>query len=352
MNNNAGSKPALEVANSLPESFVPNLCQSNALFFLLLSTQLFALVVALISSTHGLLNWEFLGLFSIYCHCIVLSCSAIICQSQSLLTTRSPKYLSIFCLLTICIVAAAVATLCELLIPQAKGAHTEYFIFRSVLVSAIVGGVLLRYVYLQNEWKIQKQAELRAKLEALQARIRPHFLFNSMNTIASLIAIDPDQAESAILDLSELFRSTLNNQQMLISAEEELALCKRYLNIEGLRLGKRLRLRWDVDQSILPVKIPPLTLQPLLENAIYHGIQPLTEGGEISIHAYCKTNVAYILISNPLPKSPQEHHGNQIALKNIQQRLAAIFGSAAIIKTSHLDDQFTVTLRLPVEIPK
>lgn len=352
MNNNAGSKPALEVANSLPESFVPNLCQSNALFFLLLSTQLFALVVALISSTHGLLNWEFLGLFSIYCHCIVLSCSAIICQSQSLLTARSPKYLSIFCLLTICIVAAAVATLCEFLIPQAKGAHTEHFIFRSVLVSAIVGGVLLRYVYLQNEWKVQKQAELRAKLEALQARIRPHFLFNSMNTIASLIAIDPDQAESAILDLSELFRSTLNNQKMLISAEEELTLCKRYLNIEGLRLGKRLRLRWDVEQSILPIKIPPLTLQPLLENAIYHGIQPLTEGGEISIHAYCKAEVAYILISNPLPKSPHEHHGNQIALKNIQQRLAAIFGSAAIIKTSHLDDQFTVTLRLPVEIAK
>jgi two-component system sensor histidine kinase AlgZ len=173
-----------------------------------------------------------------------------------------------------------------------------------------------------------------------------------MNTIASLIAIDPDQAESAILDLSELFRSTLNNQKMLISAEEELTLCKRYLNIEGLRLGKRLRLRWDVEQSILPIKIPPLTLQPLLENAIYHGIQPLTEGGEISIHAYCKAEVAYILISNPLPKSPQEHHGNQIALNNIQQRLAAIFGSAAIIKTSHLDDQFTVTLRLPVEIAK
>ena len=352
MNNNAGSKPTLEVANSLTESFVPNLCQSNALFFLLLSTQLFATLVALIASTSGLLNWEFLGLFSVYCHSIVLSCSAIICLCQPFLAARSTKYLSIFCLITIGVVAATVAMLCEALVPQAKGAHAEYFVFRSVLVSVIVGGVLLRYVYLQNQWKIQKQAELRAKLEALQARIRPHFLFNSMNTIASLIAIDPEKAENAILDLSELFRSTLNNQEMLISAEEELALCKRYLNIEGLRLGKRLRLRWDIETNIQLVKIPPLTLQPLLENAIYHGIQPLTEGGEIHIHAYCKAQVAYILISNPLPKAPHEHHGNQIALNNIQQRLATIFGSAAVIKTSHLDDQFTVTLRLPIEAPK
>lgn len=352
MNNNARSKRDSDNTNTLPESFVPNLCQSNALLFLLLSTQLFALVVALISAQSGFLNWVFLGLFSVYCHCIVLSCSAIICQSQSLLAERSPKYLSIFCLSTICAVSAAIATLCESLVPQAQGEYAQYFISRSVLVSAIVGAVLLRYVYLQNQWKIQKQAELRAKLEALQARIRPHFLFNSMNTIASLITIDPDKAENAILDLSELFRATLNNQEMLILAEQELSLCKRYLNIEGLRLGKRLRLKWDIEQAVNSVKIPPLTLQPLLENAIYHGIQPLTEGGEIYIHAYCKNKVAYILISNPLPSAPQKHDGNHIALDNIQRRLEAIFGSSAVLKTSHQDMQFTVTLRLPIEVPK
>jgi two-component system sensor histidine kinase AlgZ len=212
-----------------------------------------------------------------------------------------------------------------------------------------LAAILLRYFFLQHQWKEQRQAELRARIQALQARIRPHFLFNSMNSIASLIAIDPQKAEDAVIDLSTIFRATLNNQTALIPVDEEIALCRRYLNIEALRLGNRLQISWKLAPSQQTVLIPPLTLQPLVENAIYHGIQPLTEGGTIAIESEIKQGYLYILISNPYDLSKQQHHGNSIALDNISSRLQAIFGVGAILKTSQLDNIFTVTLRIPVK---
>tara|TARA_R110000850_G_scaffold146857_2_gene269006 strand:+ start:61 stop:570 length:510 start_codon:yes stop_codon:yes gene_type:complete len=169
-----------------------------------------------------------------------------------------------------------------------------------------------------------------------------------MNSIASLIAINPQQAEDAVLDLCSLFRATLNNQKTLIPIEEEIELCKRYLNIEALRLGERLKLDWQIKKLIKKVQIPPLTLQPLFENAIYHGIQPRIEGGTITLTCEEKNNSLSIMISNPLPESSNKHDGNHIALDNIRSRIQAIFGDHAILKTSTYNNIFTVTLRIPI----
>jgi two-component system sensor histidine kinase AlgZ len=227
------------------------------------------------------------------------------------------------------------------------------FLIKNLLISAIIGMLLLRYFFLQFQWREQKQAELRARIEALQARIRPHFLFNSMNTIASLISINPEQAEEAVLDLSSLFRATLNNQVMLIPLDDEISLCRRYLNIEALRLGKRLHIDWQLETNELSnqnnLKIPPLTLQPLVENAIYHGIQSRTEGGTITIKSHYKHDTVYILISNPYEPSLDKHQGNHIALDNIRSRLSGIFDSTAVLKVSQLDGIYTVTIRIPVK---
>ncbi|TNC81472.1 MAG: sensor histidine kinase [Oleiphilus sp.] len=350
MNPGTGPKQTLKSDEGHSANFMPDLCQVTAVLFLLLSTQLFALIITLITSKKGLIDWEFLGLLSVYCHCIVLSCATVICQSRPWLANRSVRLVAAYCLSAIIAVSALFSWMFTRIIPSGSLPLEQDFILRSVLISALVGGILLRYFYLQHQWRLQKQAELRARLQALQARIRPHFLFNSMNSIASLVTIDPERAEEAILDLSQLFRATLNNQKMLITAEEELELCKRYLNIEGLRLGERLKLNWQVSDDIKAARIPPLSLQPLLENAIYHGIQPLTSGGTIDVKAFCKDNSAYIMISNPFVPGPSKSQGNQIALDNIRSRFSAIFGQDAIIKTSQLDDCFTVTLRFPKKI--
>lgn len=347
MNPSARSKEDFPNHSDSSPTFLPDICQLNAVFFLLLGTQLFALMATLIVSKSTLLDWETLGALSVYSHCIVLSCAAILCASQKRLSQKSVKTTAFVCLLIILLVSGLISSLFIAALPTEFYTNKNDLFAKTLIISAIIGGLVLRYRYLQHQWEIHRQAELRARLEALQARIRPHFLFNSMNSIASLVTIDADRAEEAILDLSELFRATLQTQKMLISVSDELDLCKRYLNIEGLRLGSRLQVEWRIESEISQFRLPPLTLQPLIENAIYHGIQPLTEGGCIRIEGYTKADTAYLLIRNPMPKKGTQHCGNQIALDNIDKRFKALFGPGALIKTSHQDDNFTVTLRFP-----
>ncbi len=330
------------------QTFIPDLCQLQSVLLMLILTQLFALIVSLVIGGEYLLDWANLGLLSVYCHVIVLSCGAVICASRKRLAELSARNSALLSLLLIIGTSYAVSRGSALLMGDHFVGDEGLFVWRTVLVSSLLGMLLLRYFYLQFQWREQKQAELRSRLEALQARIRPHFLFNSMNAIASLITVDPERAEEAVLDLSSLFRATLKTREMLISLDEELALCRRYLNIEALRLGKRLAVEWEVESTVGSSLIPPLTLQPLLENAIYHGIQPLTHGGTIRIECYRRKETNYVLITNPYEPTSQHSHGNQMALDNIRHRFLALFGEAAILKTSRQDKQYTVTLRFPV----
>ncbi len=333
--------------------FVPDLCQVNSVLFVLILTQLLAFILSLVTANQTLIDWEYLGLLSFFCQSIALSCAAIICWTRNSIRKQRLSVVIMYFMGVILGVTGLYSWLSSELLFPSIGMNISLFIFKNILISGIIGALVLRYFYLQFQWREQKQAELRARIEALQARIKPHFLFNSMNTIASLISIDPQRAEDAVLDLSTLFRATLNNQMMLIPLEDELALCRRYLNIEALRLGDRLNIDWQLDLGLntneTQLKIPPLTLQPLVENAIYHGIQPRTEGGTITIKSHCHHETIYILISNPFDSSLQKHQGNHIALDNIRSRLSALFGPTAVLKTSQLDGIYTVTLRIPIK---
>lgn len=328
--------------------FIPDLCKVQSVLFLLILTQLLSLVLCLTLSVNALLDWELLGLFSLFCHAIALSFAAIMCLSRAFLSHKNLIFIALYFLIINFLLTLGLGTLGSLILFPFFFENAQLFIIKSCIISCIIAGILLRYFYLQAQWKLQKQSELNARIQALQARIRPHFLFNSMNSIASLISINPEQAEEAVLDLCSLFRATLNNQQPLIPLDEELELCKRYLNIEALRLGKRLKLDLQdsaFDQSLV---IPPLTLQPLFENAIYHGIQPRTEGGTITLKFEKKADSLCILISNPYSTGHAKHQGNHIALDNIRSRLQAILGDQAVLKTSIYNDIFTVTVRIPV----
>jgi two-component system sensor histidine kinase AlgZ len=341
-------KERLTPAASGDHFFIPDLCKVNAVLFLLILTQLLSLVLSFTLSEKVLLDWELLGLFSLFCHAIALSFASIMCLSRAFLRHKSLLFVSLYFISINALITLGIASLGSLTLFAFILENPQLFILKSCIISSIIASILLRYFYLQAQWQQQKQAELHARIQALQARIRPHFLFNSMNSIASLISINPEKAEDAVLDLCSLFRATLNNQQTLIPLDEELSLCRRYLNIEALRLGKRLKLDWqDKDLNDYP-SIPPLTLQPLFENAIYHGIQPRTEGGTITLKLEKQPDALFILISNPYSRHHAKHEGNHIALENIRSRLQAILGEQAILKTSIYNDIFTVTVRLPL----
>jgi two-component system sensor histidine kinase AlgZ len=219
------------------------------------------------------------------------------------------------------------------------------------VIAGIIATLALRYFHVQQQLRLREQAELRARIQALQSRIRPHFLFNSMNIIASLIETDPETAEAVVEDLSELFRASLNEAGHQVPLTAELALCERYLRIEGLRLGERLRLDWQVDTIPADVRIPLLTLQPLLENAIYHGVQPRPEGGTVGLRVNCAGERVVVEIRNPLPVNDRargsDSEGNRMALGNIRSRLAVLHGTAGRLEAGPQGDAWVTQLSFP-----
>lgn len=231
---------------------------------------------------------------------------------------------------------------------------THYFSFETisspVRASALAGAVtaiVLYYFYLQQ--RAYSPAIAEARLQALQARIRPHFLFNSINAVLSLIRSQPKRAESALEDMADLFRVLMAENRDLVPIEKEIALCKQYLNIESLRLEDRLKITWQIDNMPPDALIPPLILQPLLENAVYHGIEPMPEGGEIIVAITPKNKELHINISNPYSPENDHHSGNKMALKNIRERLKLHFDLEATLKTEAKNNRYNVSIHLPYE---
>jgi len=221
---------------------------------------------------------------------------------------------------------------------------------RNLIVASVMTGIAFRYFFLQHQLRGQEKAELHSRIQALQSRIRPHFLFNSMNIIASLISIDPETAEEVVEDLSVLFRASLNDSSdRPVYLEEELGLCEKYVHIESLRLDDRLEVDWQIAVDTNQVRIPMLTIQPLLENAIYHGIQPLPEGGEVVVNIFEENDQLVVSITNPLFQGDYSHEqGNRMALDNIRRRLEAIYGESAKLTTEVADTTFKTTISYPL----
>ena len=211
----------------------------------------------------------------------------------------------------------------------------------------LLGAFCLRYIYMREQWAIQQNSELNARIQAMQARIHPHFLFNSLNSVVSLISIDPDKAEQMLIDLSKLFRASLQELK-LVSLREEIELCQHYIAIEQIRLGGRLQVEWNIPQPELlgKVQIPLLTLQPLVENSIFHGVEKKITSGRIGILVEILQNQVTIVITNPFIQdriSLREGHG--IALENVKQRLRAHFGYSVQFRHFAGQDMFTTVVQ-------
>jgi two-component system sensor histidine kinase AlgZ len=234
---------------------------------------------------------------------------------------------------------------------EGMGSVTESGWGRIVRNLMIMIGIAFRYFFLTHQLRLREQAELTSRIQSLQSRIRPHFLFNSMNIIASLISIDPDLAEEVVEDLSSLFRASLSDStSQPVTLAQELGLCEKYVHIECLRLDDRLTVQWDVNVDTGAIEIPLLTLQPLLENSIYHGIQPLPKGGTVNVSVELAGPQVQIEVTNPLPGTPYEHEqGNGIAIDNIRNRMTALYGPDAQLTTDITGGLFTARLIYPVK---
>lgn len=226
------------------------------------------------------------------------------------------------------------------------------FVRDNLLIAALLGAAMLRYFYVLAQWQARLAAVALAQVDALQARIRPHFLFNSMNTVAALVRVDPAAAERTIEDLCELFRAALGQPDSRDGTlGEELALIERYLAIEQLRLGERLRVRRELDALPADFPLPRLLLQPLVENAVRHGVQPLREGGEVVLRGARETRALLIEVDNPLPPTPPAP-GHGQGLENVRQRVAYRYGPRAQMHAGAHDGRFVVRLRLPLDPPE
>ena len=211
----------------------------------------------------------------------------------------------------------------------------------------LLGAFCLRYIYVRDEWLKQQNSELNAKIQALQARIHPHFLFNSLNSVVSLIGSDPDRAEQMLIDLSRLFRASFQELK-LVSLKEEIQLCQYYLAIEKVRLGERLEVEWNIQQPelIQQVSIPLLTLQPLIENSVFHGVEKKMINAKIGILVEILQNQVTIVITNPFIEDRiSTRQSNGIALDNVKQRLRAHFGSGIQLRNHAGNGIFTTVIQ-------
>ena len=339
--------------NGRTPSLLPNFCEVRNIFYTVLLTEVLAIIFAMAASSSSRQFWDYLALSSILMLWIALLNSAILCSFKNWLNKLRPTQclLLSFCLmmgvsLLVTLLAAQVSTYFYL--NQGGFDLNSLFFIRVMTISAVIYFLLLRYFYIQHQWQINIAAQSHAEIQALRARIRPHFLFNSMNTIASLIGISPDTAEKAIEDLSDLFRASLSEKNMS-RLGEEIELTESYLAIESLRLGNRLQIEWQIDEKLLDKEIPALCIQPLAENAIYHGIEPLPEGGKIVISALQIDNRLMISVSNPLmPEIEKAKKGNQMAQDNIKQRLKLVYGDRSEFTINDTKESYTVSLVIPM----
>ena len=337
--------------------FIPDLCNVQAVFLLVLIGELLAIVLSV--NRVGLHNfsWPGFATVSLFVQWTILASAAGLCVLRSHLSHWPRARAAAISYVWVLVVTATVSVCAQWLLGTVLSGGEKKFdawaLLDNLTISAVLAGIALRYFYLAQELRQRQRAELEARIQALQSRIRPHFLFNSMNSIASLIGSDAKAAESAIEDLATLFRATLSQMSTEVSLDDELDVCRRYLRIEQLRLGARLELDWQIDTLPIKLPIPSLSLQPLLENAIYHGIQVLPQGGCISVRGEYRDGEIVIEVRNPVPAinlvKGTEQKGNRMALDNIARRLQALYGEGAGVSSEQREGEYIARLHYPVE---
>ncbi|MCJ0830208.1 histidine kinase [Acinetobacter sp. NIPH1876] len=316
--------------------FFTKIGQWQYLLELIVASNVLAMVLALAEAR----SWQALEGFRVlqymvFINWVILSFATLVDYFKDFFAKFSQKValimgfvlLQLIVLLTTCAIniiqywAARSASFSEEILFHGSSLHLSY--------GVLLGAFCLRYLYMREQWMNQQYSELNARIQAMQARIHPHFLFNSMNSVVSLIAIDPEKAENMLINLSRLFRASFQELK-LVSLAEEIDLCQQYLSIEKMRLGARLNVEWNIQATPIELKrvtIPLLTLQPLLENSIFHGVEKVLQPSTVSVLVEILQNQVSIVITNPYSHDTiKSRKGNGIAIDNVKQRLKAYYG--------------------------
>jgi two-component system sensor histidine kinase AlgZ len=342
MQPSAGQVAAGEAAGDF---FIPDLCAPRPVLVMVLVSQLLVISYVLADSALPRFNWDLLATHSLFVQWVVLLSAGLLCWLRGPFSRLGLPVATAASMMLVLLVTSLSSYLALLLYPHLnRGADGFWWVLRNLLVAAVLTGILLRYFFLQQKLRMQEKLELQARLDSLRARIRPHFLFNTLNSIASLIVSRPEVAEQAVEDLAELFRVSLQESQRPTTVADELRLCELYLGIEKLRLGPRLNVDWQLDDEALEEMMPSLTLQPLVENAVYHGISRLPRGGTISVAVSLDGGEVQVEVGNPMPEEPPQSEGHQMALANIRQRLQALYGPNASLQAAPRGGSFHVEL--------
>jgi two-component system sensor histidine kinase AlgZ len=341
-----------------PGFYLPDFCRAQSVLGVILIAALVALLLSL--ARHGIAAgfWTDLARASLFLLWAALGTAAVWCAARGLLSRLDVLAGSAVALALALAVTALVTEGAWWLAgyadralgvegPASGAAHLRA-LARNLAVCAVAAGLALRYFYVAHQWQSNVEAEAQSRVRALQARIRPHFLFNSMNTIASLTRSDPRAAEQAIADLSDLFRASLREHRERIPLASEIEIARAYERVEKLRLGERLQVDWRLDELPMDAQVPALVLQPLLENAVYHGIEPLEKGGVIRVSGKRSGSKAVLTIDNPVaPRVVARRTGHRIGLDNVRQRLELMFHGEAEVEVFEAPERFVVTLRFP-----
>lgn len=333
-------------------NWLPDLCSVNRMVAVMGIALLVVMVIALAplgGSRWGLESFLSVSAFASW---IAVGSAVLLCKARAWIHGLTGWLGHVVAVLAPMVVAGLCAWSLQYLglgNPEVTAAGTgSGFIVSSMLLTGLIGAVALRYFYVRDQWQAQVQARAKASVDALQARIRPHFLFNSMNSIASLVRTDPATAERAVEDLADLFRAALGAGDGDATLQQEVELAKRYLAIETLRLRDRLRVTWKLPDPLPDIRLPRLVLQPLVENAVVHGIAPLPEGGEIEIAIRVARGRLELRITNPCLPAGRQDAGNGHAQASIAQRLAFHFGSSVKMTARHVDGHYFCEVSLPM----
>jgi two-component system, LytTR family, sensor histidine kinase AlgZ len=342
--------------SSLTQSngWLPEFRSARSLLGLVVLAEVITVVVLIATSTQSTQFWLRIGPASLLAQWVVLCIGICLNLVRSSLRVRSVAMAAVMALVVVAL-AAFMAVLVADALQRTIFTYSNPSLgvdsaWRIAFVATILAAAGLRYSYVQQLWLSEMQSTARAKIDALTARIRPHFLFNSMNTLASLISIDARKAETVVEDLSALFRAALQSDQSITLAQE-LELAEQYLAIEQLRLGERLQIKRSIelDAAALATSIPALLLQPLVENAVYHGIQPKADGGVLRLEAKQAGDRIELAIENPKPARAQASSGNGMALENIRARLRLTFADQAKLDIQSSEQSFIARLSLPAK---
>lgn len=328
--------------------YPPSFCTWRLLAAVMVMTQVCVFLLGM--GRGGFPGWPWLGMATVYGQWLALFCASGVCVISGWTSRLSARGAWLGSWLAVVVLAFAFSKAAWFLAGYMGIALADdhaAFVLKSSLSVGLVAVVFFRYLLIRKKWRSEVLAQSEARVQALQARIRPHFLFNSLNTIASLIPHDPVNAEAATLDLADIFRGSMREADRPIPLGDELRLARQYLDMETRRLGDRLQIEWRVDELPEGASVLPLMLQPLLENAVGHGVQSNPEGGKIVVYGRAEGDQIVVTIRNPAAAVEYVSGGHGMAMDNIRERLQLAFGPKASLQTSQDTGNFYTILSVP-----